>query len=160
MVAGLTCLNGLSAGSPVPFGPLQAHLNPHVLVGMARDQQGGVLAGGDLPEPFGQQGEAVLVVRHEGQVGYGPEQPAQQARQAQAPQVGDGIQGPNHSHAAEIKPAEGFGFGAVDPGQDVLGDPGAHLHGRAGHARQGFGVGRVAVVAEVTDHPDCGELWD
>ena len=49
-------------------------------------------------------------------------------------------------------------MGAVDPGQDVLSDPGAHLHRRPGHARQGFGIGRVAVVAEVADHADRGVL--
>ena len=127
-----------------------------MLVGAAGDQKGGALAGGDLPQPFGEQGDAIFGVGDEGQVGQAPEDPAEQAAHVQAAQVSHRIEGTDHGHGAEIGPAEGGHALPLADRQDVAGDPAAHLHGWTGHAGEGLAIGGVAIGAEIAHDADAG----
>ena len=131
-----------------------------MLIGAAGDQQRRALAGGDLPHPLAEQGDAILGVGDEGEVGQGPEDPARQAGDVPAAQVGDGIPGADHRHAAQIDPAEGRQPLAPQPGEDVAGHPVAGLHGGAGHAGQGGAVWGVAVAAQIPDGADLRVAGD
>ena len=139
---------------------LEPDLDPHVLVAVADDQHRIPLPGADHPHPLEQQAQPVFHFGHEGQVGQTPHQPADQAAQADAPQVGDRVERSDHSHRAEVGEAEGTPGRALNAGQDVGGDPAAHLHSWTGHARQRLAIGGVAVGAEITHHPHLGVAWN
>ena len=89
-----------------------------------------------------------------------PHHPAQQPREMETAQIGHGIPGPDHRHAAQIQPAEGLDRLAAQARQEVAGHPPASLHRRTGHARQGAAIGGVGVGAEISDRPNLRMTWN
>ena len=131
-----------------------------MLIRTASNQQGGALAGGDLPHPLTEQRNAIFSVGNESQMGQRPHHPTGQASELQTAQVCHGIPRTYHRHTSQVLPTERLDRFAAQVGKNVAGDPATSLHRRSGHARQGSFIKGVPVTAEITHRTDFRIIRD